>query len=76
MVLSKVIPAAPILLTLITTRGLSDFDKRHRLVVSEDSASRLTNSNYLIRNVLGGWQSNVIFTAESGSPDFSRCSAA
>jgi len=54
---------------LNNNRGLSDFDKRHRLVVSGVfEHPRLANTNYLIRNVFGGWQSNIIFTAESGSP--------
>lgn len=54
---------------LRNNRGLSDFDKRHRLVISGVfEHPRLANSNAFVRNVFGGWQSNIIFTAESGSP--------
>lgn len=54
---------------LHNNRGLSDFDMRHRLVISGVfEHPRLANRNVLVRTVLGGWQSNVIFTAESGTP--------
>ncbi len=50
-------------------RGRSDFDLRHRLVVSAVAEHpTLKNSGLLLRNVLGGWQSNLIFTAQSGLP--------
>ena len=50
-------------------RGPSDFDITHRLVVSGLwELPRLKNSAAPIRWVLGGWQSNAIFTAVTGIP--------
>ena len=50
-------------------RGLSDFDIRHRLVVSGVfEHPHFYSKSYLVRNALGGWQSNLIFIAESGVP--------
>jgi hypothetical protein len=51
-------------------RGLSDFDLRHRLVVSglwESPALRSLPA--LLRQVAGGWQNNFIFTAQTGAPE-------
>jgi hypothetical protein len=50
-------------------RGLSDFDVPQRLVVSGVvEHPRLAGKNPLARAVAGGWQSNFIFTAQSGTP--------
>ncbi|MBA2527212.1 MAG: TonB-dependent receptor, partial [Pyrinomonadaceae bacterium] len=50
-------------------RGVSDFDMPQRLVVSGIwEHPRLTNYNPILRTVLGGWQSNVIWTAQAGTP--------
>ena len=50
-------------------RGRSDFDVRHRLVISGIwEMPRLAGNNALVRNVLGGWQNNVIFTTQTGIP--------
>jgi hypothetical protein len=50
-------------------RGLSDFDLPHRFVLSGVwEHPHFTGQNALIRGVLGGWQSNFIYTAASGSP--------
>lgn len=50
-------------------RGLSDFDIRHRLVVSGIvEHPKFSGSNAFVRGAFGGWQSNFIFTARSGSP--------
>lgn len=50
-------------------RGPSDFDIPQRLVVSGIvEHPRLAGANALVRNVLGGWQSNFIFTGQSGTP--------
>jgi hypothetical protein len=51
------------------SRGPSDFDITHRLVLSGIwELPRLTNSHPVLRSLLGGWQSNTIFTAETGIP--------
>jgi hypothetical protein len=50
-------------------RGVSDFDIPQRLVVSalvEHPA--LQHKHRLVRSFFGGWQSNVIFTAQDGVP--------
>ncbi len=50
-------------------QGLSDFDMPHRLVVSglwESPA--MTSRPVLVRTLLGGWQNNFIFTAQTGTP--------
>lgn len=50
-------------------RGLSDFDIPQRLVVSGIwQLLAFKNRNLFVRNILGGWQSNFILTAESGTP--------
>ena len=50
-------------------RGLSDFDYPQRMVVSGLFTHPTFNGqNRLVRTVLGGWQSNLIFTAQSGTP--------
>lgn len=50
-------------------RGLSDFDTPQRLVVSGIvEHPRLEGKNPVMRTILGGWQSNFIFTAQSGTP--------
>lgn len=50
-------------------RGLSDFNIPQRLVVSGVFAHPMLNGrNRLVKTVLGGWQSNLIFTAQSGTP--------
>jgi hypothetical protein len=50
-------------------RGPSDFDIRQRLVISGVwEMPRLKTSPTPIRWVLGGWQSNAIFTTSSGTP--------
>jgi len=50
-------------------RGLSDFDTPQRLVISGIvEHPRLGGRHPLLRAVAGGWQSNFIFTAQSGTP--------
>jgi hypothetical protein len=50
-------------------RGPSDFDVTHRFVASGIwEMPKLAKNNAVVRNVLGGWQSNAIFTAQSGTP--------
>ncbi len=50
-------------------RGVSDFDMPQRLVVSGIwEHPKLSNYNPILRTVLGGWQSNVIWTAQAGTP--------
>ncbi|MCC6587963.1 MAG: TonB-dependent receptor [Bryobacterales bacterium] len=50
-------------------RGLSDFDTPQRLVVSGIvEHPRLNGRNAVLRAIAGGWQSNFIFTAQSGTP--------
>jgi hypothetical protein len=54
---------------LNNNRGLSDFDLRNRLVVSGVvQHPRLAEANPIVKNVFGGWQSNFIYTAQSGQP--------
>jgi hypothetical protein len=52
-------------------RGPADFDVRHRFVFSGSwqipIGQRLTN-NKIAKQVLGGWQANVITTFQSGQP--------
>jgi hypothetical protein len=49
--------------------GPSDFDIAHRLVVSGVwEMPRLTRSHAALRWILGGWQSNAIYTASTGIP--------
>lgn len=50
-------------------RGPADFDLTHRLVVSGIwELPRLKNWNPVARWVLGGWQQNAIFSAQTGPP--------
>lgn len=56
-------------------RGLSDFDARHRVVVSYTyelpfgkGKKFLTTSGRVVDGFLGGWQINGITSAQSGSP--------
>ncbi len=50
-------------------RGLSDFDVRHRTVVSTVWAlPRLAGQSAMLRHAAGGWSLNGIFTAQSGRP--------
>ena len=50
-------------------RGLSDFDVPHRFVLSGVwEHPQLTGRNAVLRGVLGGWQSNFIYTAVAGTP--------
>jgi hypothetical protein len=50
-------------------RGVSDFDFRHRLIVSHVwSLPELKAQNALTRGVLGGWQFSGITTMRSGAP--------
>ena len=50
-------------------RGRSDFDIPQRLVVSGIwQLPALKNRGLLMRSILGGWQSNYIFTTQSGVP--------
>lgn len=49
--------------------GPSDFDTRHRLVVSYVwKLPELSHSNVLVRSVLGGWEHSGIMTTDSGGP--------
>lgn len=49
--------------------GPSDFDVRHRLVVSYVwKLPELSHSNALVRSVLGGWEHSGIMTTDSASP--------
>ena len=50
-------------------KGVSDFDIPQRLVVSGIfDHPALRDRNKFARGVLGGWQSNLIFTVQSGTP--------
>jgi len=50
-------------------RGVSDFDIPQRLVVSGIvEHPRMSDGNVVLRTLLGGWQSNFIYTAQSGTP--------
>jgi hypothetical protein len=50
-------------------RGVSDFDIPQRLVVSGIwEHPKLEKRNLIMKNILGGWQSSFIFTAQSGIP--------
>jgi outer membrane receptor protein involved in Fe transport len=50
-------------------RGPSNFDVTKRLVVSGIwEMPKLGTANRVVKNVLGGWQSNAIFTAATGTP--------
>jgi hypothetical protein len=50
-------------------RGLSDYDIRHRLVLSYLwQLPSLKSSSALVRNVLGGWETSGIWNWQSGFP--------
>lgn len=50
-------------------RGSGDWDVRHNLTASAVyNLPGLKNSNSLVRNVLGGWQTSTILQARSGLP--------
>jgi hypothetical protein len=50
-------------------RGPSDFNIPQRMVVSGVfTHPKFDKQNELVKSVLGGWQSNLIFTAQSGTP--------
>ena len=50
-------------------RAPSDFDVTQRLVLSGIwELPKLRNANAVLRNVFGGWQSNGIFTTQTGVP--------
>src|SRR5262249_56138005 len=50
-------------------RGPSDFDATQRVVVSGIwEMPGLSKSSALVKNVLGGWRSKLIFTPETGTP--------
>jgi hypothetical protein len=54
---------------LRNTRGLSNFDIAHRMVISGLwEMPRLTRQNRFVRRVLGGWQQNGILSVETGIP--------
>jgi len=49
--------------------GAGDLDIRHRLVIAPIyEAPKLTHSNALLRETLGGWQVTGIYTVRSGAP--------
>jgi len=50
-------------------RGLSSFNIPHRFVMSGIwEHPKLARSNAWIKQILGGWQSNFIYTAQTGAP--------
>ena len=50
-------------------KGLSDFDLRHRLVVSGLIETPSFKSRpLLVQTLAGGWQNNFIFTVQTGTP--------
>jgi hypothetical protein len=50
-------------------RGPSDFDHKHRFVISYVwQLPTLSKSNLLLRSVAGGWQFTGVFQAQSGPP--------
>jgi hypothetical protein len=52
-----------------TEYGPSDYDTRNRATVSALYTSpRVNSSNFLVRALANGWQTNTIFTAHSGFP--------
>jgi outer membrane receptor protein involved in Fe transport len=61
--------AGPNPFNLRDNRAVSDFDITHKLIVSGViEHPKFSDSNMFVRSVLGGWQSNFILTAESGTP--------
>jgi carboxypeptidase family protein len=51
------------------SRGLSDFDRRHRFVTSAVyELPSLAGNTRLVKGVLGGWEASGVITLQSGSP--------
>jgi hypothetical protein len=51
------------------SRGLSDFDRRHRFVTSAVyELPALTRSSQLVKSVLGGWETSGVIILQSGTP--------
>jgi hypothetical protein len=51
------------------SRGLSDFDRRHRFVTSAVyELPTLAGSSKLVKGVLGGWETSGVITLQSGTP--------
>jgi carboxypeptidase family protein len=51
------------------SRGLSDFDRRHRLVTSAVyELPTVAGSSSLLKGVLGGWVTSGVITLQSGAP--------
>jgi hypothetical protein len=62
-------PSQTIPLNLKANRGVSDFDLKHRLVVSHVWAlPRLGKANPFVRGIAGGWEYTGITTIRSGYP--------
>ncbi len=56
-------------LNIRNNRGPADFDLTHRLVVSGIwELPKLAKASAPVRMVLGGWQQNAIFSAQTGTP--------
>lgn len=54
----------------LKNKGVSDFDIRHRMVVSGIwELPSLRGHNAIVRGVLGGWQTNYIFSNRTGVND-------
>ena len=55
--------------TLQQCFGVSDFDVTQRFIFSGDfTLPGFRSQNFLAREVLGGWQANLIFNAQTGTP--------
>jgi outer membrane receptor protein involved in Fe transport len=53
----------------LASRGLADFDIRHRFVLSYVwQLPTLKNANPIVRQTVGGWESSGFMTLQSGSP--------
>jgi hypothetical protein len=51
------------------SRGLSDFDRRHRFISSGVyQLPSFANASALARNALGGWEASGVLTFQSGTP--------
>ncbi len=62
-------PSQTIPMNLAANRGVSDFDLKHRLVVSHVWAlPKLEHLNPLVRHTAGGWEFTGITTLRSGYP--------
>lgn len=56
-------------LRMVFDRGLSEYDRKHRVVVSYVwQLPQMRNANAALRTVLGDWQATGIFQAQSGTP--------